>query len=498
MKKEKYKFLHIVIIIIGIVFILIPAFHKSLWFDESYSVAISNKTFKQIWTITGNDVHPALYYWLLHIINLIFGYNILAYRLFSVLAIIILGILGFTHIRKDFGERTGILFSFFTYFLPIMNTYAGELRMYSWSCLIVCLMCIYAYRLYKNIGKKSELKNLITFGIFSICCCYIHYYALVTAGLVNLVLLIYLIKNRKEFLKTLRNFLVLAIIQIVLYIPWLIYFVGQLNHVGGGFWIKVGPINTTVEVLSFQFRRQLDTNFAFNINTIIPLIAALLMYVYIGIKIYKLKKEKENIRPALLGILTYLGVIGIILIISIKMPILYSRYLLVITAPYILVFAFMISKEKNKIVIGIICIVTCILAIVSNVQNVFINYDKKNMAVYEYIKEEIKKDDIIVYSNIGNGGVVAAYFPEQKQYFLNFDHWDVEEAYKAYGPGMETVITWDFLINYTGRIWLIDSENMGLYEEFPKENTKIIKDATRIDTKYHDYIYNIMLIEKLS
>ena len=497
MKNNKYKLLHIAIIIIGIIFILIPAFHRGLWFDESYSVAISNKSFGEIWKITGNDVHPALYYWLLHIVNLIFGYNILAYRLFSVLAIIILGILGYTHIRKDFGEKVGIMFSFLTYFLPIMNTYAQELRMYSWSCLIVSLMGIYAYRFYKSINTKQELKYLIVFGIFSICSCYIHYYALVTACLINLILLIYLIKNRKQCPKTLRNFLILAIIQIVLYIPWLMYLAGQLVHVGGGFWIKVGPINTTVEVLSFQFRRQLDTDFAFNINTILPLIGSLLIYLYIGYKIYKLKKEKQDIKLFVISSGIYWGVIGIMLLISIIRPILYSRYLLVMTGFYIFALAFILEKENNKIIKTVILIIIIGLALFSNIQNIFINYDKSNMEVYNYIKEDIKSDDIIIYSNIGNGGVVAAYFPEQKQYFLNFAHWDVVEAYKAYGPGMETVDNWNFLKDYTGRIWLIDSEYMGLYnDEFPKENITILKDAKRIDTKYHDYIYNIMLVNK--
>ena len=497
---KKSKIIHISIILLGIVFIFLPAFHSSLWFDESYTVGIANKGFIDIWKITENDVHPAFYYWLLHIVYLIFGSNILIYRLFSVLAIVILGIIGYTHIRKDFGEKVGILFSFFTYFLPIMNTYAQEIRMYSWSCLIVTLMAIYGYRFYQAISARDEIairKNLCLFGVFSICCCYIHYYALVTTCLVNLILLIYLIKNKETNKKTLRNFLILAGIQIVLYIPWLVYFVGQLMHVGGGFWIQVGPINTTVEVLSFQFRRQLDTNFSFDINTIISLIAALAMYIYLAIRIYKLKKQGEDLKPALLSGGIYIGVIAIILVISIVMPLLYSRYLLVMTGLYIFTIAFILAKEKNKIITAIICAVVLALGIVSNIQNIQINYDPSNREVYEYICEEIKSDDIIIYSNIGNGGVVAAYFPDNKQYFLNFAYWDVEEAYKAYGPGMETVTNWDFLENYTGRIWLIDSENMGLYnDDFPKENTKILKETKRIDTKYHDYIYNVMLIEK--
>ena len=120
MKKEKiYKLVHIAIIILGTIFILIPAIHSNIWFDESYSVSIANKSFIDIWKITGNDVHPALYYWMLHIIYLIFGTNIIIYRLFSALGIILLGIIGYTHIRKDFGEKTGIIFSYLSYFLPI-------------------------------------------------------------------------------------------------------------------------------------------------------------------------------------------------------------------------------------------------------------------------------------------------------------------------------------------------------------------------------------------
>ena len=96
----KTKIIHLAVIVAGIIFILLPAFHTGLWFDESYSVAIANKGFAEIWQITGNDVHPALYYWLLHIVYMIFGSNIIAYRLLSTLAIAILGILGYTHKKR--------------------------------------------------------------------------------------------------------------------------------------------------------------------------------------------------------------------------------------------------------------------------------------------------------------------------------------------------------------------------------------------------------------
>lgn len=441
MKLDKKAVLHIGIIVLGIIFILLSAFHYDIWFDESYSVAIAKHNFADIWNITGNDVHPALYYWMLHIVYLIFGNNAMIFRLFSVLAIAILGILGYTHVRKDFGEKVGILFSFLTYFLPVMCTYSQEIRMYSWSCLLVFVMAIYAYRFYKSVKEndKYKIKNLIIFGIFSILSCNIHYYAVVTAGIINLILLIYLIRNRKNDKKALIYFLILAAIQIALYIPWLTYLISQLKHVGGGFWIEVGPVNTTVEVLSFQFRRQLDTNFALNGHTIISLIAAIAMYIYIGYRMSKAKKEKEEMEPGILSLIVYVSVIFVMLIVSIISPILFSRYLMVMTGLYIFTLAYFMAKEKNKYVLIAVCTIILALGIWSNVTNILINYDDSNMKQIEYIKENIREDDILIYSNIGNGGVIAAFFPDNKRYFLNGAHWDVEEAYKSYGPGMETI-----------------------------------------------------------
>lgn len=119
--KFKIKNIHIAIIIIGIIFNCISIFHPNLWFDEAYSVGLANKSFTDIWKIGGNDVHPILYYWILHIIYLITNSSIegsiIAYRIFSAVCISILGILGFTHIRKDFGEKNrSTIFIFLIFF----------------------------------------------------------------------------------------------------------------------------------------------------------------------------------------------------------------------------------------------------------------------------------------------------------------------------------------------------------------------------------------------
>lgn len=115
-EKIKLSYVHIAIIVLGIIFIAIPNFHTNLWFDEAYSVSMADRDFGEIWSIGSTDVHPILYYYVLKVISFIFGNAIIAYRFFSTLVIAILGILGYTHIRKDFGDKVRHIIFVFSIF----------------------------------------------------------------------------------------------------------------------------------------------------------------------------------------------------------------------------------------------------------------------------------------------------------------------------------------------------------------------------------------------
>jgi len=478
--------LHMIIIILGTIFIFASTFHTNIWFDEAYSVGIANQTLVDIWKIGGHDVHPVLYYWMLRIVNLITGGSILAYRLFSVLPIALLGLLGITYIKKDFGEKTGILFSFFTYFLPMMVVYANQIRMYSWAAYIVTILAIYSYRIY--LGQSTK-KNWIIFGISSLSSIYIHYYGLMAAGLINIFLLIHFIKNKKW--KELKWQIILGVIQIVAYIPWLISLISQIKHVSKGFWIEHEP-NKLLNVICCQMIGIMDLS--------IGVIATILMIIILGIIIFRKIKSKDiNWKPLIFAATTYISVIVAAIIVTkiIGTEILYYRYLFIITGLYIFAISYILSKENNKYIILTICIIVFILGIYNNIIQIKENYDKNNGKQIEYLKNNIQDGDVLVYSNIGNGSVFASNFLDNKQYFYNPEDWGVVEAYKIWAPQMETYINKDFLKYCTGRTWIIDSQGNGFYNElFNNENFKYV--STEIfSTAYRAYTFNITLVEKV-
>lgn len=489
MKKTKY--LHIALIILGIIFITIPVFHNNLWFDESYSVGMANKSFIDIWQIGSNDVHPILYYWILHLIYIIFGSNIYLYRIASMIPIAILGILGYTHIKKDFGEKEGILFSFFTFFLPIASVYSSEIRMYTWGMLFVTIMAIYAYRIY----KKSSTKNWIIFAIFSLASAYTHYYALATAGIINLLLFIYLLKNaikQKSYTKELKSFTISAIVQIILYIPWLYSLLNQITGVSKGYWISAPSAKLLLQIFCFQFTGNLDIMFVPQWTSVALGIILLIYCIYCAIAN---KGEKTAGR---LAIGVYLIVFVAMYIISLKTPILYARYFLNLTGLFIFFMAFFIAKDKNKLLTIIICLITLAVAILVNLNVSKMNYAENNKVPLEYVKQDLQQGDMILFGNKGSGFTISMQLVDVPNCFYDYENWNVEPAYKAFGKEMIYTNNIEILENYKGRIWIVNSDDYSIYEEFKEkygDKIELIKQEI-FNTEYHGYNYSICLIEK--
>lgn len=480
------KNIHLLVLLLGIIFISLGIFHTNLWFDETYSVAIADHSFAEIWTIGGNDVHPILYYWMLKIISLLTGSSIIAYRIFSMLGIAVLGILGYTHIRKDFGEKTGLLFSFFSFFMAEMPIYANEVRMYSWAITFASICAIYAYRIFKN---ENSNKNWIIFFISSLASIYTHYYGLMAAGLINLALFIYLIikKRKKDIIKI----IIFGIAQLLLYAPWLLYFVKQLGNVSGGFWIGFSYPDTIIELLFCQMTGGL--------NRVMSAVIITIIYTLIVVLACKEKKENKKLKPAILSISIYFAVIiaAIIMTALLHTSIVYYRYLFVITGLLIFTISYVLANQENNKLTIFICTIVAIMGIMTNCKMVKENYSSNNNEVLAYLEKNLQENDEMVYLRIGNGAITAVNFKDYKQYFYNPENWGVEEAYKAYSPQMDTYVTTDFIETLGNRVWLIDDDQSALYDTtFKDRNDYKMISSKEFKADYHNLTFNIYLLEK--
>ena len=554
--KSKIKYVHITIIILGIIFISIPIFHQNLWFDESYSVGIASTSFADIWNIGSNDVHPVLYYWILHVFYLLFGSNLYIYRIISMLPLAILGIMGYTYVRKTFGEKVGFLFSFFVLFMPISSVYAGEIRMYTWAMLFVTLMAIYAYKIYtftklskdeKDINKKKFYINWILFAIFSLASAYTHYYGLATAGVINLILFIYLLRiaikkhktipenkankasrennKQKVFTVDLKAFTISAVVQILLYLPWVVALLGQIQHVSQGFWINGPSIAVFLQILGFQFTGNLDTIFIDEKIAIGFGIILLVYTIYSMIRAICIEKEKkltstqnevqnkdnqlqetraeeqaENSSnlPGLWAIGIYMIAMMAMLIISFITPILYARYFLNLTGLFFFFMAFFMAKGGRKVLTILCCILILVVAIFVNYQVAKINYAPINQEPLAYITQDIQEDDLILFGNWGGAGfVTSVLLPEYQNCFFDHEAWNQEKAYQAFGKDMITIKQIEEMDSYEGRIWIV-SDSDDLYERFEQhygDKIQLIKQQG-FQTMYHEDSYHISLIEK--
>ena len=481
MKKD--ILIHLLIIILGAIFVSLSIFHENLWFDEAYSVAMANQEFLDIWSIGSNDVHPVLYYWMLRIINILSNGSIIVYRMFSVLPIILLGILGITHIKKDFENKTGIIFSFLSFFIPVMIVYANQIRMYSWAAYIVTIFFIYSNRVY----QENNIKNWIIFALSSLVSIYIHYYGLISVLVTNIFLILYFIKNKKY--KELRIQIGIGIILISLFFSWAIKLVMQIKHVSKGFWIRYEFPETLLELIGFQMSGVMSFKIGFCIN--ILLIAALGLIFLQERKLVDFKYIKNSIK-------IYLAIIFVAIMISIifKTTILYYRYLFVSIGIYIFVISYMISKINKKYIIVFCCLVL-VLGIINNIKQIQINYSKENEKPIEYVKKNIKKDDIIVYTDNQLGAIFATNFKNNKQYFYILEWLDIEEAYEVWYPQMKIHDNIEFLNNCINRVWIIDSIDYKCYDLLFKNNDFKYISSQYFETKYFNYNYNIILVQRI-
>lgn len=538
--------LHLAILGGGTLFLLLGAFHGNVWFDESYSVAIANHSFAEIWRIGSGDVHPVLFYWALHVLNLVFGQNLLVYRLFTIAGTVALAALGYTHVRHDFGRRVGLLFSFFALFTPYVVTMSIEIRMYSWAAFAVMLCMLCAWRIFsaRRSGRGVPLGLWIAFFTSSLASAYLHYFGVLAAFTINALLLIYLLVSalRKRSgharakacedasaacsaqsappssaaavrggsckpWRAVGVFFLGAIVQVLLYAPWLMVLLGQVGVVSQTYWANLVFPTSYIELATYPIMTSQISFAARGTYGPVPhavlgvlAIAAVAMVLICAVRAclrivaqcrlrggcpeaeaapcgpaaapgkaqsgerkavaatsarrFGKWLASKAVLPVLCALGVYLGAAAIAFAASVIMGsnILYYRYLFVIIGPLLLAVALLLARVKSRLLVGGVCAIVLGVSLVNQALLVHDDYDPANRVPLEQLAEKAPEVDAIISSDIGIEGVTAVTYPHLPQIYMDWQHGNWDLAYEAYAPTLTSKKSWEAILdNFHGR-----------------------------------------------
>lgn len=105
------------------------------WTDEAFSALMSSQSPGRIWFHTGHDVHPPLYFLLLHAWIAMCGDGVFSLRAMSALAGVLSTLLGMWLMRLLDTPRTAVLTGLLLALFPIAIRYSQEARMYTLECV---------------------------------------------------------------------------------------------------------------------------------------------------------------------------------------------------------------------------------------------------------------------------------------------------------------------------------------------------------------------------
>lgn len=329
MERIKYKAITRDVLPISL-FVIIASFlylfnidYSDLWVDEVFTQELVKKPLGDMFRLLTGDFHPPLYFLGLKIFTLIFGSTAFTIRLFSTIGAILTLVLSYVVGKKVFGNRGALFLSILLLALPMLASNAQTARMYTWSVFFSTGVFLYAC-LFIQSGK---LRDLVLLGIFSLMAMHTHYYCIIATFWANVFVLVFLLIRKKTYWK---SQLVLCLILLVLFLPWLFVLFKHIGAANEEFWIPPPSFTTFFQCYTIPFARKftLLTSSYILVGVIYTMTV---LSIYIAIK----RIKKGNVLRTALGLslVIYNATVLTALFISLfSQSILYFRYVMTISS----------------------------------------------------------------------------------------------------------------------------------------------------------------------
>ena len=404
------------------------------------------------------DVHPILYPLMTKGALALVGLSplvnpdgcILFLRLFSILPMAILVVLGYTHVQRWMGGICGLLFSLLLGCASSTYYYAEQIRMYSWAALFVFCTFLCGYRCAQT---PENRKPWVGMALFALLAGYTHYYALAAVFFLEIFLLAALWKPHPEYR---LRWLLFGLIQAVGYLPGLLLLYRQMTSVAEGYWISIQYPDILKELLAFFF--------LWFEHEKISRWCGILVLLLLGYTLVRAKIKREPLGQCLsrtLGFCLFplFGVCGAGMLLSLIQPILIARYLFPMAGLYWLMVAALLSRLKSRAAPLLLTALFLAVGIAGGIDRYTSLTQPQNQDWRQTIQAQAQPGDVFFFSDLNVGCQPAVFFPEMTLYFQNEFYFGEKNGLAGFArlQTLETPLDLPDQLQEGQRVWILDS-----------------------------------------
>ena len=202
---------------------------ESLWLDEATSLMLAQMDLGDLIRWTAGDIHPPLYYALLHY-WIALGQSEEVLRGLSVLAGVLTVGVSYALGHTLFDRQTGLWAALLLAVNPFHVWYSQETRMYAWLTLLFSLSMLLALRFW----ERPRWRTWFAYVLVTAAGFYTHYYMIFSLAVQTLGF-VYLLVRRRVDRRMLFQWVASQIAVLILFRPWLPNLLVNLS--GGGGWL---------------------------------------------------------------------------------------------------------------------------------------------------------------------------------------------------------------------------------------------------------------------
>jgi uncharacterized membrane protein len=200
----------------------------AIWGDEGSSLLLARYSLSEIWKHAAFDVHPPLYFMLLHGWIELFGDGIFAIRCLSALAGIAAVGMGIWLVDRLATRRAAFVAGLLLALLPTAVRYSQEVRMYA---LLGLLLIAASVALVYWIRRPQRHRYLVVYTLLMSAALYTHYFAVLAALCHWLYLIVIRVQRGYRFRHIQRwNWWLANLAIVALYLPWLPNLLDLMQH----------------------------------------------------------------------------------------------------------------------------------------------------------------------------------------------------------------------------------------------------------------------------